>query len=117
LPPQTHQTPHPKPHVNHRPTPDPPTPQESDALAYGRPYREDPAASAAVWATMEKLPPWGDLLKRVGGGFVCLFGCLVAWLVGWLVGGFGGKEAAALGGPAGVGFWRLDASTLLLREG
>lgn len=40
--------------------------QEADALAYGRPYREDPAASAAVWATMDKMRPWGELVKQVG---------------------------------------------------
>lgn len=36
-----------------------------DALAYGRPYKEDPAASKAVWATMDKLANFNDLIKRV----------------------------------------------------
>ncbi|KAI8464082.1 MAG: cytidylyltransferase family-domain-containing protein [Monoraphidium minutum] len=42
---------------------------EADALAYGRPYRESPAASAAVWATMDAMPAWGDLVGRIDEGF------------------------------------------------
>jgi len=36
-----------------------------DALAYGRPYRDDPAASAAVYSTMESMRPWNELIGKV----------------------------------------------------
>lgn len=42
---------------------------EADAMAYGRPYREGPAASAAVWATMDAMPSWPGLLAKVDEGF------------------------------------------------
>jgi hypothetical protein len=37
-------------------------------MAYGRPYQEDPAASAAVWATMDALD-WPGLLGRIDDGY------------------------------------------------
>lgn len=39
-----------------------------DADVYARPYRESPAASAAVAATMDKMD-WGKLLKEVDDGY------------------------------------------------
>ena len=43
--------------------------QEADALAYGRPYRDDAAASAAVAATMARLDSFPALVARVDEAF------------------------------------------------
>ena len=37
---------------------------ERDVLVYGRPYKEDPAASAAISKTMDQVRPWGVRVRK-----------------------------------------------------